>query len=230
MSNDAVVPAEPPDFTKQEVLDAILQEGDFSRLTQAQRSQYLYHLAKSMGLNPLSKPFNLIVLNNKLTLYANRTASDQLRKIHGIKSEVLYEGPLVLGNEVNTTVYVVKTKLTGADGREETSLGAVGIDNMKGEALANQIMKCHTKALRRGTLAFAGLGFLDELEVESVRSMQRDPQPMGVGQPRMVQPTPIEPPVEPIEAELVEPKPVAAQPPAPVRLPTVKLPPRNGAR
>ena len=43
--------------------------------------------------------------------------------------------------------------------------GAVNINGLKGEALANAMMKAETKAKRRATLSLCGLGLMDELEV-----------------------------------------------------------------
>lgn len=57
-------------------------------------------------------------------------------------------------------------------GRQDESIGAVPIAALKGEALANAMMKCETKAKRRVTLSICGLGMLDETEVESVSSSQ----------------------------------------------------------
>lgn len=229
-----------------EAMDAILQQGDLSKLTIKQRSQFIYKMAERLGLNPLTQPFNIINLNGKLTLYANRTASDQLRQIHNISSRVLYSGPLLLCDpgEIRDTlppkdiprddsVYQVIVLLQGSNQgntttatndtdphqpqkpagppRTEMAVGCVGIAGLKGEALANAIMKCHTKALRRGTLSFAGLGFLDELEIESVKSMEAA-NPPSVGNPRRVVPS----------AEVSKPVPAEFKPlpsaPAPIRV------------
>jgi hypothetical protein len=193
-------------------MDAILQQGDMSKLSIQQRSQFIYKMAERLGLNPLTKPFDIINLNGKLTLYANRTASDQLRQIHNISTRVLYSGPLLLCDpgEIrpdispkdiprDDSVYQVIVLLQGRNDRDEDketppspprsemAVGCVGIAGLKGEALANAIMKCHTKALRRGTLSFAGLGFLDELEIESVKSMEATPS--SVGNPRRIVPS-----------------------------------------
>ena len=54
------------------------------------------------------------------------------------------------------------------EGREDSSTGAVSIASLKGEALANAIMKAETKSKRRVTLSLCGLGMLDETEVASV--------------------------------------------------------------
>lgn len=193
-------------------IDDLLQRGDYSTLTMRERSIFVYKLAERLGLNPLTKPFDFIVLNNKLTLYANKSCADQLRKIHNITSAVLYEGPLKLGDEVRLDVYCVRVRLfqndaTGNPTRSEEAIGCVGLISKKDEELGNAIMKCHTKALRRGTLAFAGLGFLDELEVESVKGLEG-----GVGNPRRIEPQQVETFDNPLpEAKPVN-KPVAAKP------------------
>jgi hypothetical protein len=50
----------------------------------------------------------------------------------------------------------------------------VSLHNLKGEALANAIMKCETKAKRRVTLSICGLGLLDELDVETLPTVVSD--------------------------------------------------------
>jgi putative phage-type endonuclease len=59
---------------------------------------------------------------------------------------------------------------TGRDrsGREDSSTGAVSTAGLRGEALANAMMKAETKAKRRLTLSLAGLGMTDETEVDSI--------------------------------------------------------------
>jgi hypothetical protein len=42
------------------------------------------------------------------------------------------------------------------------------VGNLKGDALANALMKAETKAKRRVTLSIAGLGWLDETELETI--------------------------------------------------------------
>jgi hypothetical protein len=205
-------------------LDDLLQKGDFSGLTMRERSIFTYQLAKRLNLNPLTKPFDFIVLNNKLTLYANRTCSDQLRKNHNITSAVIYEGPLMLGQTTREDVYCVRVRLFQNDDkgnpiRTEEAIGCVGLGKKSDEELGNAIMKCHTKALRRGTLAFCGLGFLDELEVESVKGLEG-----GVGSPRRVEVTPLPQEAFPEDPEVgkgpipsIAAVPVAARQPVPAK-------------
>jgi hypothetical protein len=58
-------------------------------------------------------------------------------------------------------------------GRRDEDVGAVNVANLKGEALANALMKATTKAKRRATLSICGLSFLDESEIEAVKGAQR---------------------------------------------------------
>lgn len=146
---------------KYETLEKVLVQGDLSKLSPQERLMYYTKTCESLGLNPMTKPFDYIVLNNRLTLYAKRDATEQLRKIHRISIEITKR-------EQIGDVYMVQAKATDKDGRTDESLGAVNILNLKGEALANALMKAETKAKRRVTLSIAGLGLLDETEVETI--------------------------------------------------------------
>lgn len=138
-------------------------KGDLAGLTPAQRTQLYGATCRSMGLNPLSQPFQYIKLNGKLTLYATRTATDQLRTINGVSITKV-------DKEVLDGVLTVTVHATDASGRTDMEIGAVTIGGLKGEALANAHMKALTKAKRRVTLSICGLGWLDESEVASVPS------------------------------------------------------------
>jgi hypothetical protein len=65
-------------------------------------------------------------------------------------------------------VFVVTAKGHDKSGRSDSATGAVTVGSLKGDALANQIMKAETKAKRRFTLSICGLGFLDETEIETI--------------------------------------------------------------
>ncbi|HDW9236107.1 TPA: hypothetical protein RNC41_001860, partial [Campylobacter coli] len=113
----------------------------------------------SLGLNMLTKPFEYIVLNGKLTLYANKSATDQLRQIRKVsitKTEVAQVGD----------IYMVTAYAATPDGRTDCDTGALNIKNLGGDNLANAIMKAITKAKRRVTLSICGLGMLDESELD----------------------------------------------------------------
>jgi hypothetical protein len=72
-------------------------------------------------------------------------------------------------------VFIVTAKVRNRDGRTDIAKGAVAIANLKGEVLANAMMKAETKAKRRATLSLCGLGFLDETEVADIPLTHRRP-------------------------------------------------------
>ena len=59
-------------------------------------------------------------------------------------------------------------------------MGCVAVGHLKGERLANAMMKCEIKAKRRVTLSICGLGMFDEAELESFRDAASiKPEPLG---------------------------------------------------
>ena len=66
------------------IVEQVLLHGDLSPLTAPQRVSYYGAVCESVGLNPLTKPFEFITLNGKVVLYALRAATDQLRAIHNV--------------------------------------------------------------------------------------------------------------------------------------------------
>jgi hypothetical protein len=147
-------------------IERVLLHGDLRQLSAAQKLSYYNSVCKSLGLNPLTQPFSYIVLNGKETLYARRECTEQLAQIHGVS----FPDPPITKLEQGVYSYVVR--VVNRDGRTVYATGAVGVEGLKGEALANAILKAETKAHRRGTLKICGLGMLDETEVESVRTVE----------------------------------------------------------
>lgn len=147
------------------VMERVVTAGDLSRLSAADRVVYYAEVCKSVGLNPLTAPFSYITLNGRLTLYATKAATDQLRRTHAVTMQIT-------SRERLDDVYVVTARSSMPDGRHDESIGAVSIAGLKGEALANALMKAETKAKRRSTLSLVGLGMLDESETDSIPGAQ----------------------------------------------------------
>lgn len=143
-------------------LESVLIQGDLAHLKPDERVMYYKNVCQSVGLNPLTKPFDYITLNGKLTLYAKKDATDQLRNRDGVSITAL-------DSKTVNDIYLVTAHATRADGRTDASTGAVNIAGLKGDALANALMKAETKAKRRVTLSICGLGLLDETEIETIR-------------------------------------------------------------
>jgi len=153
-------------------LERVLVAGDLAGLNESQRIEYYKAVCESLGLNPLTRPFEYLRLNGRLVLYATRAAADQLRAIHGISI-------LDVRIEQKDDLVIVTVRGRTRDGREDVEVGAVSVAGLRGDALANAQMKALTKAKRRLTLSLAGLGWLDETETESIPGAQRvsEPQP-----------------------------------------------------
>jgi len=173
-----------------QIAEKTLIGGDLSKLSPQERVQYYLRTCESLGLNPLTKPFEYITLNGKLTLYAKRDATDQLRKSNNISIKITSRDSL-------NGVYIVVAQASTPDGRIDESTGAVSIDNLKGDALANALMKAETKAKRRATLSICGLGMMDETETETTPARYVD--------------------VNTETGEIIDPHPDSTQPPSPTR-------------
>jgi hypothetical protein len=143
------------------LIERVLIHGDLRQLTPQQKVSYYNAVCDSVGLNPLTQPFQYIVLNGKEVLYARREATEQLRQLHSVSVQIM-------AREVMEDCYIVTARATLPSGRTDENIGAVPIATLKGEARANAMMKAETKAKRRVTLAICGLGMLDETEVASI--------------------------------------------------------------
>lgn len=144
-----------------EMMERVVIGGDLSKLSSTERLNYYRSVCASVGLNPLTKPFEYLTLNGRLILYARKDATDQLRQIHQISLTIA-------AREQVGDVYAVTARAANPAGRTDESIGAVATSGLKGDALANALMKAETKAKRRVTLSICGLGMLDETELETI--------------------------------------------------------------
>ena len=153
-----------------EIIEAVIAKGDIAQLSPQERAKYYVRVCESIGLNPMTRPFEYIVLNGKLTLYARKDATDQLRSIYGVSITDLAE-------RERDGVFTIVATVTDKHGRTDMATGAVNIKSLQGENLANAMMKAETKAKRRATLSICGLGFLDESELPPAAASSVPPSP-----------------------------------------------------
>lgn len=163
-SNLSVVNEDP--IMRDTQLWRVVSSGDLSTLTDKQKAEYYLYRCRQEGLNPASQPFVYMKQQGKEILYGGKTAADQLRKIHGITLRIV-------SKERIDDVYVVTVEATAPDGRTDSDIGAVTLGNLKGDALANALMKAITKAKRRATYSICGTGVLDETELDAIPGVQR---------------------------------------------------------
>jgi len=76
--------------SRDKILEQVVTKGDLSDLTSEQKISYYNAVCVSLGLNPLTKPFEFLSLEDKksgktrVVLYARKDATEQLRKINGV--------------------------------------------------------------------------------------------------------------------------------------------------
>ena len=170
-TTDITTPDPPADIMERVVID-----GDLSKLTTEQRLIYYNQMCQSLGLNPLTKPFQYLRLSGKLTLYATKDCTEQLRKKHGVSITDLTTTEI-------SGLHVVVAKARDKDGRTDCATGAVPIGRLTGDNLANAVMKAETKSKRRVTLSICGLGMLDESELETVAGAEVVSDPAALPEP-----------------------------------------------
>jgi len=122
-------------------------------------------------------PFSYILFREgdgapaKLSLYANKSCTEQLRKIHGVSVVP------PLRRAKTGDIVTVEADVRDRSGRTDSASGSVPLYKIKdgrrydytGKDLCNAEMKCETKAKRRATLSICGLAFLDESELDTMQ-------------------------------------------------------------
>jgi hypothetical protein len=177
MNNDIAV----QDKQQEDIIYSLIVNGDVSKLSPEQKVQYYTKFCEKIGLNPLTKPFEYIKLNGKEMLYAKKDATEQLRKQYGVS--VISMDSKQVGD-----VWITQVSVKDKHERTDIATGAVNVKNLYGEAMANAVMKCETKAKRRATLSICGLGMLDESELETIpnsaKGLPEDKKPKPEQKPK----------------------------------------------
>lgn len=173
-------------------IETLLMQGDLTGLSVPERLTFYKSLCRSLGLNPLTRPFEYIVFTDrdqddetqgqakgKMMLYARADCAAQLRKIYHV-------GTTVTSRQRNGEFFevVAETYIHHPEGkRTDSSIGVVWLKKWKskngqsslvdlsGRELANAMMKAETKAKRRATFSICGLHILDETELEDLTSV-----------------------------------------------------------
>lgn len=175
-----------------EAMETVVIQNDLSKLSPEQRVEYYRQFCESQRLPWTLRPFEYLALNGGLKLYFTAAGAALLRARDGISITIV-------SREAHGDVFEVTARATNAEGRSDESLGAVSIAGLRGESLANAVMKAETKAKRRVTQSICGMSMPDESELESIPNAVRykeDPEtgeliPVGnAPQPRQATPPP----------------------------------------
>lgn len=148
-----------------ELFNKLILQNDLSKLTEVELVQFYKATCKEVGLSAIAKPFDVLILQGKKTLYANKNCTAQLTALHKPSVTIVSKGE-------EDGMYVVVARCTKADGSEVDDIGAAPYLGMTGDNKVNAILKAVTKAKRRAILSAFGLGSLDVSELETIQDAQ----------------------------------------------------------
>lgn len=172
-----------------QAVEQAMMIGDLSQMTPPVRLAYYVATCQSLGLNPLTRPFQALKNDDgEVRLYPDKGCAEQLRKRDRISIRTI-------SREYVDDLYIVTVEARTPDGRTEEAEGAVPVmevagaweegtkrngekyrfkrellgsdgqpilKRLTGTAMSQARMRCETKAKRRATLAICGLGLTDE--------------------------------------------------------------------
>lgn len=201
-----------------EIIHAVVTKGDVSKMSDQELTAFVVASCKSLGVNPYTQPFDVIsVRGGTKKLYPNAKLAEQLRARYGISCEIKQRGI-----DKDSGLYAVTVRMTDPrTGRMDESQGLMALNGATGQDKADLIMKCETKAKRRATFSFIGLGWVEDhaqyTDVVSMQTAQDRPVVQTVDYPQIAAPDPWESEdqtVEYVESTVITPE------PEPVRAPT----------
>jgi len=156
------------------LMEQVVLKGDLAAFTPGQRVDYVIEWCRSLSLNPLTHPFDILPDKaGKLTLYLNAGGAAQLR---GNKHVDIKTAP----GERQDDLYIVRATATMPDGRTDEDFGAVSLvkengtwqttqngkkylkgdgtySPLQGIELIDAMKKALTQAKRRVTISILGL-------------------------------------------------------------------------
>lgn len=151
---------------KQDIITKyIVDGGDLSYVTPTELAVIYLSVCDAYNVPAAVHPFDLIKnrQTGKLNLYANKNCATALGQNHQV-SIVKSEQDQVGDN------FTIMHFLQDRDGRTGVGFAAVSTRGMVGDNLSNLLMKCDTKAYRRGILRMYGIGMNDESELDTMKN------------------------------------------------------------
>lgn len=139
----------------------LILDSDLSTLTETELVFHYRNVCEEFGINPITKPFDLIREGKKLSMYPNKTFAAQMVQKHRVSTEII-------SRETFGGCYVITVRATAHDDAFSDNVGAVWAKDATGNAMANLIKKAVTQGTRRAVIQLCGGGFTDESEVEDV--------------------------------------------------------------
>jgi hypothetical protein len=155
-----------------EARDHVIATNDLAKLTPHQRVGLVLALCESLGLNPLSRPFELLVLDGKVVLYPTKSATEQLGRLHQISVKKVRQQNV-------GDLHVVEVEGRRPNGQTSFASKYVSLRDQRGAPLAGQKLadafaKAETGAKRRLILSMVGLAGLPDADEVPARRVWLD--------------------------------------------------------
>lgn len=147
-----------------EVFNKLVIGSDLAVLSKPEQVEYYKLVCERLGLDAYRKPFDLIVLNGKLQMYANKECTAQLTAIRKLTVSII-------SKERVGDHYVVTARASSQDGESSEDIGVTTLSG-GADQMANAMMKATTKAKRRAILSACGLGMIDAEELDTVANVE----------------------------------------------------------
>lgn len=147
---------------------------DLTGLSDEEIEKYKAEVAVYFGLDPALNPFDVLWLTDPSTglkrrqIYSRRGTTDLLRDKHSISVTEMtkHDGPGYVS-------FIAKG--VNKEGRQEMAVGSCSTEGLQGERLAARVMTAETRAGRRLTLKFVGMGILDDSETTDTAETKTSP-------------------------------------------------------
>lgn len=163
-----------------------LLTGDMNTMTEEEQASVLAQTCAHMGIDPVLGGVIAVDLQGKKKLYVTKVATDIVARANKLTRKIVL-------NELceKTFTYFVKVEISDSHGRVEEGESCVSVRGfnrdqtpklLTGEDYGNAIMKAHTKARRRATLAWVGVQDLD-FEMEDRPEVAAVSQPVTLAAP-----------------------------------------------
>jgi hypothetical protein len=157
---------------RKEIISNLVLTGDISKLDNIQRVEYYTQLCNSLDLNPLTKPFDILMLKGKTVLYPNKNCAEQLRVKDGVS---IYKTE----SKIENNIFTYKSYARNKYGVLDEAIAAIPVafyseeekewKSLSPQAISDIMMKCESKSKRRVTFSLCGLGFSEDDEEERKR-------------------------------------------------------------
>ena len=113
------------DITPSDSFARIIASGNVARSGLEGTLRVRHRRVRVDRAEPAHATAGYVELNGRLTLYAKRDATDQLRRKHAVSIEIV-------DRTVQEEIYVVRARAMTPDGRTDESLGAVSLAGLEG--------------------------------------------------------------------------------------------------